>query len=148
LRDMYCENEKSLMLGDYIAYAGTNYRISRLCNRKGSAYEPTCVVALDREDGEQIYLRKYEIKGLEPIPLTPDMLKANEWKHLEKGEGQICYGAHWEYDDEPGLYLEEDEGGALSIDVGGYQRIIPDVQSLQHLMRLLGFHGLADNFKI
>lgn len=137
------------MLGDCIAFAGTNYRISGLCDRNGTAYEPLCpVVILDREYGGQLCLQKYAIKELEPIPLTPEILKANAWKHLEKGEGQICYGAHWEYDDEPGLYLEEDEGGTLSIDVCGYRRIIPDVQSLQHLMRLLGFYWPADNFKL
>ena len=97
---------------------------------------------------------------IRPIPLTPEILEKNEW-HLDPI--LKCYS-----DTPPWLYEEggkeelllrfstKESTGALGIFDGQKIRTVSDflwkgtlyVHELQHVMRLCGFNGLADKFKV
>lgn len=103
---------------------------------------------------------------IKPIPLTPEILKKNDWYWgLTSNEEDIvscvgcAYDEHWVYDEGAGeisLFFPKDtNGGELRIDDQRFNRhfefIWNDtlyVHELQHALRLCGLNELADNFKV
>lgn len=97
---------------------------------------------------------------IRPIPLTPEILEKNGW-YLDPI--LKCYSdtPSWLYEEggKEELLLRfstKESTGALGIFDGQKIRTMTDflwkdtlyVHELQHTMRLCGFNGLADNFKI
>ena len=102
----------------------------------------------------------------EPIPLTPEILKKNDWywgfTSDEKNFKSCVMGAfepHWVYDKgavEISLYFDKDtDGGALRIADQRFNRRLDFfwcdtlyVHELQRALRCCGLNELADNFKV
>ena len=102
----------------------------------------------------------------EPIPLTPEILKKNDWywgfTSDEKNFKSCVMGAfepHWVYDKGAGeisLYFDKDtDGGALRIADQRFNRRLDFfwcdtlyVHELQRALRCCGLNELADNFKV
>ena len=103
---------------------------------------------------------------IRPIPITPEMLKKNDWYWgLTSNEEDIvscvggAYDEHWVYDEGAGeisLFFPKDtNGGELRIDDQRFNRHLEFiwndtlyVHELQRALRLLGLNELADNFKV
>ena len=103
---------------------------------------------------------------IRPIPITPEILKKNDWywglTSDEKNFTSCAMGAydpHWVYDKDAGeisLFFDKDtDGGALRIadqrfnkrlDFFWYDTLY--VHELQHALRLCGLTELANNFKV
>ena len=112
------------------------------------------------------YCKVWSIGCIEPIPLTPEILKKNDWYWglTSEEEDFVKYArgvanSHWIYDEGVGeisLFFPEDTYiGELKIDDQKSNRYIEFlwndtlyVHELQHALRLCGFDELADNFKI
>lgn len=107
------------------------------------------------------------IDGLiRPIPITPEILKKNDWYWgLTSNEEDIvscvggAYDEHWVYDEGAGeisLFFPKDtDGGELRIDDQRFNRYLDFfwcdtlyVHELQNALRLCGLNELADNFKV
>lgn len=102
----------------------------------------------------------------QPIPLTPEILKKNDWYWgLTSNEEDIvscvggAYDEHWVYDEGAGeisLFFPKDtDGGELRIDDQMFNRHLEFfwcdtlyVHELQNALRLCGLNELADNFKV
>ena len=102
----------------------------------------------------------------EPIPLTPEILKKNDWywgfTSDEKNFKSCVMGAfepHWVYDKgavEISLYFDKDtDGGALRIADQRFNRRLDFfwcdtlyVHELQRALRCCGLNELANNFKV
>ena len=123
---------RDLMVGDYIA------------NRNGS---PMQIVAVDEdnayacegnEERPWIFGDNKDYKP-EPIPLTPEILKKNGWKHSNRLMITRI--------DDNDFYWSKELGGILYKN----QYNMCDckyIHNLQHALRLCGFNKLADNFKV
>ena len=103
---------------------------------------------------------------IEGIPITPEVLKKNDWywglTSDEKNFTNCVMGAydpHWVYDKDVGeisLFFHKDtDGGALRIADQRFNRRFDFfwcdtlyVHELQHALRICGLNELADNFKI
>ena len=103
---------------------------------------------------------------IRPIPITPEILKKNDWYWgLTSNEEDIvscvggAYDEHWVYDEGAGeisLFFPKDtNGGELRIDDQRFNRHLEFiwndtlyVHELQHALRLCGLNELADNFKV
>lgn len=89
------------------------------------------------------------IGRLEPIPLTPEILKKNGFKHYVTEEDGDCFDNR-----EGDLYycLNRTADGYMScIDVTHsftISGLIKYVHELQHILRLCGLDKLADNLKV
>ena len=112
------------------------------------------------------YCKVWSIGCIEPIPLTPQILKKNDWywgltaeeeDFIKCARGVV--DSHWVYDEgvrEISLSFPEDTySGFLKIDDQKSNRYIEFlwndtlyVHELQHALRLCGLDELADNFKI
>ena len=102
----------------------------------------------------------------EGIPITPEILKKNDWYWgltSDEEDFESCvmgtYDPHWVYDEGAGeisLFFPKDtDGGVLKIDDQGFNRHLEFVwcdtlyvHELQHALRLCGLNELADNFKV
>lgn len=103
---------------------------------------------------------------IRPIPLTSEILKKNDghWG-LTSDEEDIAslfegaYDEHWVYDEGAGeislIFPEDTNNGLLQIDDQNFNRHLKFlwngtlyVHELQHTLRLYGFNGLADKFKV
>lgn len=87
------------------------------------------------------------IREAEPIPLTEEILKANGFVIERSRE---CYFIYYSKNDEIVVALEYDvEQKDYWVHLGGYSNVIfKYVHELQHILRLCGLIGLADNFKV
>ena len=103
---------------------------------------------------------------IRPIPVTPEILKKNDWYWgLTSNEEDIvscvggAYDEHWVYDEGAGeisLFFPKDtDGGLLKIDDQRFNRHLKFVwcdtlyvHELQRALRLCGLDEIADNFKI
>lgn len=103
---------------------------------------------------------------IRPIPITPEILKKNDWYWgLTSDEEDFVHhtrcsvDAHWVYDEGAGeisLFFPEDtNSGELKIDDQRFNRYIEFlwndtlyVHELQNALRLCGLNELADNFKV
>lgn len=112
------------------------------------------------------YYKVWSIICIEPIPLTPEIIKKNDWYWgLTSDEEDYlscvggAYDEHWVYDEGAGeislIFPKDVDGGLLKIDDQRFNRhlefIWTDtlyVHELQHALRLCGLDELADNFKI
>ena len=101
-----------------------------------------------------------------PIPLTPEILKKNNWYWgLTSEEEDIVsciggsYGEHWVYDEGAGeislIFPEDTNGGLLKVDDQRFNRHLEFVwndtlyvHEMQNALRLCGLNELADNFKV
>ena len=102
----------------------------------------------------------------EPIPITPEILKKNDWywgfTSDEKNIKSCVMGTfvpHWVYDKGAGeisLYFDKDtDGGALRIPDQRFNRRLNFfwydtlyVHELQRALRLAGLTDMANNFKV
>lgn len=123
---------RALMVGDLVA------------NRNGS---PMQIVALDEDnayawtDNEERPWIFGDDEGykIQPIILTPEILKKNGWKHSNR---LMIIRI-----DDNNFYWSEEFGGILYKN----QYNMCDckyVHNLQHALRLCGLNKLADNFKV
>ena len=108
----------------------------------------------------------FRIVDAEGIPITPEILKKNDWYWgLTSNEEDIvscvacAYDEHWAYDEGAGeisLFFPKDtNGGELRIYDQRFNRHLEFfwndtlyVHELQHALRLCGLNELADNFKV
>ena len=113
-----------------------------------------------------ILIKGYD-DGIEPIPITPEILEKNGWYYgLTSDEEEAeyfldgChYHRHWSYDEGAGsislIFPNEADGGELIIDDQSFNRHLNlvfcdtlHVHELQRALRLCGLNELADNFKV
>ena len=159
LRDMDAVTVKGrdLMVGDFV------------CLKDDTKYElPLKVDGIIEDD---ISLEGDGFLGgidglIRPIPITPEILKKNDWYWgLTSNEEDIvscvggAYDEHWVYDEGAGeisLFFPKDtDGGELRIDDQRFNRHLEFfwcdtlyVHELQNALRLCGLNELADNFKV
>ena len=84
------------------------------------------------------------LSGIEPIPLTPEILEKNGWIFME-GQDYSTFPvpSKWTYQFVP--FVLRVDGETYSI---ANTFTIKYVHELQHALRLCGLDELADNFKI
>lgn len=95
-----------------------------------------------------------ELRQLQPIPLTPEILKKNGFGYVEGDEYSTYHPTHF--------YLGESQFcKSMDLHIGTYNKGIfwvnirqnaiygiRYVHELQHALRMCGYNDLADNFKI
>ena len=129
-----------LMIGDWVIDAGitsrTVYkRINRTDERSNS-----CVA-----DDYKVILGE---AGIKPIPITPEILEANDIRHY-KDCGRLSFYKRMDADF---VIRYEIYAGYIGIELCDGNRIsverITKVHELQHVMKLIGLNDLAVNFKL
>ena len=129
-----------LMIGDWVIDAGitsrTVYkRINRTDERSNS-----CVA-----DDYKVILGE---AGIKPIPITPEILEANDIRHY-KDCGRLYFYKRMDADF---VIRYEIYAGYIGIELCDGNRIsverITKVHELQHVMKLIGLNDLAVNFKL
>ena len=123
-----------LMIGDYVKYQGHIYIVEEI-SAKGWVHliHPETKVRVNMASD-------YIIDLLEPIPLTPEILKRNGFKYFEDANAYI---------------LLTDDLDCVILTLNGLTVIfhwnnmpIMCVHQLQHVLRLCGLNDLADNLKL
>lgn len=82
------------------------------------------------------------IGDAKPIPLTPEILKANGWKWRKKG----LISSMRLFDEDGHSIMTLTYGNIMSI--GGHEIKVQYVHELQRALRCCGLNDIADNFKI
>ncbi|MBR5377987.1 MAG: hypothetical protein IK135_02595 [Bacteroidales bacterium] len=145
-------NHKELMIGDWILYTTKAWKVIDLMSC-GSHYPMT--IGKDsfercREDGV-IFLDEKDIATALPLLISEQMFSANGFRRHDDPNGDFAYL----------LDVEEHELTAYIYDIPNVWRFQiqrgPEasvsikaryVHQLQHAMRLMGLHDMANNFKI
>lgn len=107
-------------------------------------------IYIGMEDDDMALLRYepehlgWNIKHIEPIPLTKEMLEANGFQY---GSHEYTYWPDEDGEEAPFHILQSSRYG-LRINVPYRVVTLQYVHQLQHVLRLCGLNGLADNFKV
>lgn len=124
---------KELMIGDFIRIKGKPYKVSYIA--PFDIGDARLAVISNDYDGNPY------LSGIEPIPLTPEILEANGFEINENVRG-------YQYPNDEKICCLEELCGVF-IWNGGYNDIIIEyVHELQHILRICGLNELADNLKI
>ena len=126
-----------LMLGDFV-FASP---VSEFPMRVTLIDEGGCYLNFEGNEGDP-FDGDFGDNGMQPIPLTPEVLKANGWEVKE--EMHLCYlnlGGLGFFE----WYLPS---RALFISDGMLPLPVQFVHQMQHALRLCGRGDLADNFKV
>lgn len=126
---------KELMLGDWVYDAP----LSQFPMRVTLIDEGGCYLNFEGNEGDPF---DGDADRMQPIPLTPEILKVNGWE--EKEEMRLCYlnlGGIGFFE----WYLSS---RALFISDGMIPLPVQFVHQMQHALRLCGRGDLADNFKL
>lgn len=153
---------KELMIGDWILYGEKPRQVRYINDRVW--WDKSChnnEIGFTHHEDEWIAAH-----NAKPIPLTPEILKKNDWYWgLTSNEEDIvscvgcAYDEHWVYDEGTGeisLFFPKDtNGGELRIDDQRFNRHLEFiwndtlyVHELQRALRLCGLNELGDNFKV
>lgn len=129
-----------LMIGDWVRDAGrTDRPVYKRINRVDER-ENYCVA-----DEYKVILGE---AGMEPIPITPEILEANGIRHY-KDCGRLSF---YKRIDADFVIRYEIYAGYIGIELCDGNRISVDritkVHELQHVLRLIGMNDLANNVKI
>lgn len=124
---------RELMIGDYVYITEDEEpQIGRVVGIKSNPFSEYWLVELFQQSKP---VRWYGEKKVEPIPLTKEMLLANEWRDdltLQYEKKNFYYN---------GLKLYPYEGLWLTTYSGNNQCVITYVHELQRLMRGLKVHN-------
>ena len=120
---------KDLMIGDWVSHNGTPKTVDVIWGKEVSLNDPTQVWG-------SIYTDKFNEDEIEPIPLTPEILKKNfpsttDWYFI--GIDKFCFRID-KYKDKWDLYFGRDGKGT------NLQIKISYVHELQHALRLCGIN--------
>lgn len=130
-----------LMLGDWVYLSKTHkYSIQ--------------VVLLDEDEchlnfiGNEVepFEGNFGENGVQPIPLTREMLLENGFTKFVDGYQNLSY--NYMVDNNLVLHISDWEDEGLKAVIGGKFRKLKYVHELQHILRLIGLSEMADNFKI
>ena len=129
-----------LMIGDWVTFGDEPLKVQHIYN---NGYDDVVAEIMEEsldEDGticEEI--KDVPLVNCSPIPLTPEILEKNGWKHSNRLMITRI--------DDSDFYWSEELGGILyknQYNMCGCKY----VHNLQHALRLCGFNKLADNFKV
>lgn len=135
-----------LMLGDFV-FASP---VSEFPMRVTLIDEGGCYLNFEGNEGDP-FDGDFGEEGMQPIPLTPEILKANGWEEKEETNGwegrveiKLCY-----FNPESCCFFEWYlSSRALFISGGMIPLPVQFVHQMQHALRLCGKGEWADNFKI
>lgn len=128
-------NAKEFMIGDWVRDAGrTDRPVYKRINRVDER-ENDCVA-----DEYKVILGE---AGMEPIPITPEILEANGFEK-DPEDGTMCWvnGEEEEVNWRGTILCISSISALMEHDSCMY------VHQLQHALRLCGLYDLADNFKM
>lgn len=128
-----------LMIGDYVKYQGYNYIIEEI-STKGWIHliHPEVKVRVNMTSD-------YIIDLLEPILLTPEILKANGF------EQNINYEDDYSFEDTTIIFKYNDKylfTASINGSKGMLYLCANYVHELQHALKICGLNKLADNLKL
>ena len=124
-----------LMLGDFV----NGSPVSEFPMRVTLIDEGGCYLNFEGNEGDP-FDGDFGDNGMQPIPLTPEVLKANGWEVFYDG---VRFVHHFHNDDNHNVKYDKEAG------IYTYHTIrFRYVHELQHIFRLCGKGDLADNFKI
>ena len=128
-----------LQIGDYVKYQGHIYIVEEI-SAKGWVHliHPETKVRVNMASD-------YIIDLLEPIPLTPEMLKASGFEHSADDEDRYTF-------EDSTIIFKHDTEYMFSASVNGSKGMLflcaNYVYELQRALRLCGLNELADNFRL
>lgn len=128
-----------LMIGDYVKYQGYNYIIEEI-STKGWIHliHPEVKIRVNMTSD-------YIIDLLEPILLTPEILKANGF------EQNINYEDDYSFEDTTIIFKHNDKylfTASINGSKGMLYLCANYVHELQHALKICGLNKLADNLKL
>lgn len=128
-----------LMIGDYVKYQGYNYIIEEI-STKGWIHliHPEVKVRVNMTSD-------YIIDLLEPVLLTPEILKANGF------EQNINYEDDYSFEDTTIIFKHNDKylfTASINGSKGMLYLCANYVHELQHALKICGLNKLADNLKL
>lgn len=128
-----------LMIGDYVKYQGYNYIIEEI-STKGWIHliHPEVKVRVNMTSD-------YIIDLLEPILLTPEILKANGF------EQNINYEDDYSFEDTTIIFKHNDKylfTASINGSKGMLYLCANYVHELQHALKICGLNKLANNLKL
>lgn len=128
-----------LMIGEYVKYQGHIYIIEEI-STKGWVHliHPKVKVRINMTSD-------YIIDLLEPVPLIPEILKANGFEQSVDDEDKYCF-------EDSSIIFKHNGKYLFSASINGSKGILylcaNYVHELQHALRLCGLNELADNFRL
>lgn len=128
-----------LMIGDYVKYQGHNYIIEEI-STKGWIH------LIHPEAKTRINMTSdYIIDLLEPVTLTPEILKANGF------EQNINYEDDYSFEDTTIIFKHNDKylfTASINGSKGMLYLCANYTHELQHALKICGLNELADNLKL
>ena len=124
-----------LMLGDFV-YGSP---VSQFPMRVTLIDEGGCYLNFEGNEGDP-FDGDFGDNGMQPIPLTQEILEANGWKARYIWARFIAY----DHKDAFGRISQNKDAGIYTYDTIRFRY----VHELQHIFRLCGKGDLADNFKV
>lgn len=130
-----------LMLGDwvYLSETGRHPMQITLLDEDG------CYLNFVDNEGDP-FEGDFGENGVQPIPLTGELLFANGFYKYVSCRGKTYYG--YMTDHKILFEILERTEGILEVAVGDKYRELKYVHELQHVLRFVGLDKLADTFKI
>ena len=124
-----------IQIGDWVYFSSTSKYPMKVTYI--DPYE--CGLTFDGNEGDDM-VGIYGEDGIQPIPLTEDMLILNDGKFETPADDMQCYKFN---------QLRVDlRFGAPMVHIGSCMQIIHYVHTLQNLLRICGGRAYANNFKI
>lgn len=128
-------NANELMIGDWVLYSGAPIQINEILH-----------YGINGDwDGSECY-GVCEYNELRPIPITPKILEKNGFERYFEGYYKNPKELHINFlDNTERWYIYGDHEDYI------HENIIASfymVHELQHILRILGYNELANNFKI
>lgn len=128
-----------LMIGDYVKYQGHIYIIEEI-STKGWVHliHPEAKIRINMTSD-------YIVDLLEPIPITPEILKANGFEQSMDDKDKY-------YFEDSSIIFKHNDKYLFSASINGSKGMLylcaNYVYELQHALKICGLNKLADNLKL